>query len=105
VPPFLARAAPLIFRPSPRPLEAPFTAQLRLSEAVANATCQRQRNRAGEAVLVGLNFGAGEHLLRYSISDTLCNERMDRFQTRVGFGGEKESKCLQKKTQLGDVRF
>jgi len=25
--------------------------------------------------------------------------------TRVGSGGEKESKCLQKKTQLGDVRF
>jgi hypothetical protein len=72
----------------------------------ADATCEHQRNRAGEAVLVvGLNLGAGEHLLRDSISDTIRGERMDRFQTRVGFGGEKESKCLQKKTQLGDVRF
>jgi hypothetical protein len=95
----------LIFRPSPRPLEAPLTAQLRLSEAEADATCEHQRNRAGEAVLGGLNLGAGEHLLRDSISDTICDERMDRFQTRVGFGGEKESKCLQKKTQSGDVRF
>jgi hypothetical protein len=69
------------------------------------ATYERQRNRAGEAVLVDLNFGTGERLLRESISNTLCDERMDRFQTRVGFGGEKESKCLQKKTQLGDVRF
>jgi hypothetical protein len=34
-------------------------------------------------VLVGSKFGAGE--LRDSISDTLCDERMDRFQTRVGF--------------------
>jgi hypothetical protein len=70
------------------------------------ATTEHQRNRAGEAELVvGLNLGAGEHLLRDSISDTICDERMDRFQTRVGFGGEKESKCLQMKTQLGDVRF
>jgi hypothetical protein len=30
---------------------------------------------------------------------------MNRFQTRLSFGGEKESKCLQTKTQLGDVRF
>ena len=94
-----------MFGPSPRPLEAPLTAQLRLSEAEADATCEHQRNRAGEAVLVGLNLGAGEHLLRDSISDILCDERMDRFHTRVGFGGEKESKCLQKKTQLGDVPF
>jgi hypothetical protein len=65
----------------------------------------RYGNRAGDAVLVGLNLGKGEHLLRDSMSDTICDERMDRFQTRVGFGGEKESKCLQKKTQLGDVRF
>ncbi len=100
-----ASSASLIFRPSPRPLEAPLTAQLRLSEAEADATCEHQRKRAGEAVLVGLNLGAGEHLLRDSISDTICGERMDRFQTRVGFGVEKESKCLQKKTQLGDVRF
>ena len=100
-----ASSASLIFRPSPRPLEAPLTAQLRLSEAEADATCEHQRSRAGKAVLVGLNLGAGEHLLRDSISDTICDERMDRFQTRVGFGGEKESKCLQKKTQLGDVRF
>jgi hypothetical protein len=59
-----ASSASLIFRPSPRPLEAPLTAQLRLSEAEADATCEHQRNRAGEAVLVGLNLGAGEHLLR-----------------------------------------
>jgi hypothetical protein len=98
-----ASSASLIFRPSPRPLEAPLTAQLRLSEAVADATCEHQRNPIVEAVLVGSKFGAGE--LRDSISDTLCDERMDRFQTRVGFGGEKESKCPQKKTQLGDVRF
>jgi hypothetical protein len=78
----------LIFRPSPRPLEAPLTAQLRLSEAEADATCEHQRNRAGEAVLVlGSNLGAGEQLLRDSISVTLCDERMNRFQTRVGFGG------------------
>lgn len=49
----------LIFRPSPRPLEAPLTAQLRLSKAEADATCEHQRNRAGEAVLPGLNLGAG----------------------------------------------
>jgi hypothetical protein len=61
----------LIFRPSPRPLEAPLTAQLRLSEAEADATCEYQRNRAGEAVLVGLTLGAGEQLLRDSISDTI----------------------------------
>jgi hypothetical protein len=52
-----ASSASLIFRPS-RPLEAPLTAQLRLSEAEADATCEHQRNRAGEAVLVGLNLGA-----------------------------------------------
>jgi hypothetical protein len=46
-----ASSASLIFRPSPRSLEAPLTAQLRLSEAEADATCERQRNRAGEAVL------------------------------------------------------
>jgi hypothetical protein len=74
-----------------------------LSEAKADATCEHPRNPAGEAVLAGSKFGAGE--LRDSISDTLCDKRMDRFQTRVGFGGEKESKCPQKKTQLGDVRF
>jgi hypothetical protein len=51
------------------------------------ATYERQRNRAGEAVLVDLNFGAGEQLLRDSISDTLCDERMNQFQTRVGFDG------------------
>jgi hypothetical protein len=54
-----ASSASLIFRPSPWPLEAPRTAQLRLSEAEADATCEHQRNRAGEAVLVGLNFGVG----------------------------------------------
>lgn len=66
-----ASSASLIFRPSPRPLEAPLTAQLRLSEAEADATCEYQRNRAGEAVLVGLTLGAGEQLLRDSISDTI----------------------------------
>jgi len=86
-------------------LETPHTAQLRLSGPEADATCEHQRNRADEAVLIGLNLGAGEHLLRDSISDTLCDERVDRFQTRVGTGGEKERKCLQKKTQLGGVRF
>ena len=54
-----ASSASLIFRPSPRPLEAPLTAQLRLSKAEADATCEHQRNRAGEAVLPGLNLGAG----------------------------------------------
>ena len=49
--------------------------------AADNATCEHHRNRAGEAVLLGLNFGAGEHLLQDSISDTLCDERMDRFHT------------------------
>src|ERR1039457_914999 len=85
-----ASSASLIFRPSPRPLEAPLTAQLRLSEAEGDATCEPQRNRAGEAVLVGLNLGAGEHLLRDSRSDTICDERMDRVHTRVGFGGRSE---------------
>jgi hypothetical protein len=33
-----ASSASLIFRPSQRPLEAPLTAQLRLSEAEADAT-------------------------------------------------------------------
>jgi hypothetical protein len=28
-----------------------------------------------------------------------------RFQTPVGLGAEKESKCLQMETQLGGVRF
>jgi hypothetical protein len=55
--------ASLIFRPSPRPLAALLTAQLRLSEAEADATCEHQGDRAGEAVLVGLNFGTGGHLL------------------------------------------
>jgi hypothetical protein len=54
-----ASSASLIFRPSPRPLEAPLAAQLRLSKAEADATCEHQRNRAGEAVLPGLNLGAG----------------------------------------------
>ena len=76
-----ASSASLIFYPSPRPLEAALTAQLRLSEAEADATCEHLRIRAGGAVLVGLNLGAGEHLLRDSISDTICDERMDRFQT------------------------
>ena len=67
--------------------------------------CEHQRDRAGESVPVGLDLAAGGHLLRDSISDTLCVERMDDFQTRVGFCGEKESKCLQKKMQLGGVRF
>ena len=66
-----ASSASLIFRPSPRPLEAPLPAQLRLSEAEADATCEHQRNRASEAVLVGLNLEAGEHLLRDAISDTI----------------------------------
>ena len=66
-----ASSASLIFRPSPRPLEAPLTAQLSLSEAEADATCEHRHNRAGEAVLVGLNLGAGEHLLRDSILDTM----------------------------------
>jgi len=74
---YLASSASLIFRPS-RPLEAPLTAQLRLSEAEADATGELQRNRAGEAVLVGSNFGVGGHLRRDAISDTLCDERMDR---------------------------
>jgi hypothetical protein len=72
-----ASSASLIFRPSPRPLEAPLTAQLRLSEAEADATCEHQRNRADEAVLVGLNLGVGERLHRDSISNTLCDERRD----------------------------
>jgi hypothetical protein len=41
------------------PLEALLTAQLRLSKAEADATCEHQPNRAGEAVLPGLNLGAG----------------------------------------------
>ena len=60
-----ASGASLVVRPSPRPFEAPLTAQLRLSEAEADATCEYQRNRAGEAVLVlGMNLRAGEPLLR-----------------------------------------
>jgi hypothetical protein len=59
-----ASGASLIVRPSPRPLEAPLTAQLRLSRAEADATCEHQRNRAGEAVLApGMNLRAAEHLL------------------------------------------
>ena len=42
------------------------------------ATSEHQRNRAGEAVLVDLDFGVGERLLRDSISNTLCDERRDR---------------------------
>ena len=96
-----ASGASLIVRPSGRPLEAPLTAQLRLSKAEADATYEHQRNRAGEAVLVLImNLRVGEHLLRNSTSD-----RMDRFQTRVGLGSERESKCLQMETQLGGVRF
>ena len=73
-----ASSASLIFRPSPRPLEAPLTAQLRLSEAEADATCEHQRNPAGEAVLVDWNFGAGGRLHRDAISNTLCDDRRDR---------------------------
>jgi len=98
-----ASSASLIYRPSPRPLEAPLTAQLRLSEAQADATCEHQRNPVVEAVLVESKFGRASFEIQFRIP--LCGERMDRFQTRVGFGGEKEGKCLQKKTQLGDVRF
>ena len=54
-----ASSASLIFRPSPRPLEAPLAAQWKLSKAEADATGEHQRNRAGEAVLPGLNLGAG----------------------------------------------
>jgi hypothetical protein len=80
-----ASGASLIVRPSPRPLKAPLTAQLRLSKAEPDATCEHQRNRAGEAVLVrGTNLRAGEHLLRNSSADT-----MDRFQTQVSLGGRK----------------
>jgi hypothetical protein len=101
-----ASGASLIVRPSPWRLEAPLTAQLRLSKAEADPTCEHQRNRAGEAVLVlEMNLWAGGHLLRNSISDTLCGERIDRLQTRVGLGRERESKCLQMKTHLGGVRF
>jgi hypothetical protein len=60
-----ASGASLIVRPSPRPFEAPLTAQLRLSREVADPTCEHHRNRAGEGVLVpGMNVRAGEHLLR-----------------------------------------
>jgi hypothetical protein len=58
----------LIFRPSPRPLEAPVTVPLKLSKADADSTCEHLRDQAGEAVLVlGSNLRAGEHLLRDSI--------------------------------------
>jgi len=54
----------LIFRPSPRPLEAPVTVPLKLSKADAGSACERQRNQAGETVLVlGSNLRADEHLL------------------------------------------
>ena len=99
----LSRAigASLIVRPSPWPRETPLSAQLRLSKAEADATCEHQCNRAGEAVLVlKMKLWMGEHLLRKLSSDT-----MDRFQTRVGLGGERESKCLQIKMHLGGVRF
>lgn len=67
-----ASGASLTIRPSPRPLEAPLTAQLRLPTADADATCEHQRNRADEAVLVlPMNFAAGEHPLRNSSSDTM----------------------------------
>jgi hypothetical protein len=63
-----ASSACLIFRPSPRPLEAPVTVPLKLSKADADSTCEHLRDQAGEAVLVlGLNLRAGEHLLRDSI--------------------------------------
>ena len=86
VPPFLVRAArprSSVPRRSRSKRRSPH--KLRLSKAEADATCEHQRNRADEAVLVlGTNRRAGEHLLRNSSLDT-----MDRFQTRVGLGGRK----------------
>jgi hypothetical protein len=39
--------------------------QLRLSKAEADATCEHQRNRAGEAVLSGLHLGAADSRLNF----------------------------------------
>jgi len=62
-----ASSASLIFRPSPRPIEAPLTAQLRLSEAEADATCEHQRNPVGEAVLVDRNSGRASFEIQFRI--------------------------------------
>jgi len=79
--PVLGRSSPPVgsrpTRTARGPLEAPLTAQLRLSEAEADATCEHQRNRAGEAVLAGLNLGAVEHLLRDSMPDTIYGDKMN----------------------------
>jgi hypothetical protein len=67
------------------PLEALPTAQLRLSKAEADATCEHQSNRADEAVLViRTNVQAGEHLLRKSSPDTMAP-----FPNARRFGGRK----------------
>ena len=62
------------------------------------------RNRAAKLYRQDEPRGGG-HLLRDVIADTLCDERRYRFQTGSIFGRRKESKCLQKKTTSGDVRF
>ena len=50
-----------------RPLEAPLTAQLRLSKAEADATCEHQRNPVGEAVLVDRNSGRASFEIQFRI--------------------------------------
>jgi hypothetical protein len=66
-----------------------------------DATCENQRNRAGEAVMAPANEPPGGPASASKLNFGYNN----RFQTRAGLGGEKESKWLQMKTQLDGVRF
>ena len=59
VPPFLASSASLIFRPSPRPLETPLTAHLRVPKAEAGANCEHQRNRASNCFAIQFRIPYG----------------------------------------------
>jgi hypothetical protein len=93
-----ASGASLIVRPSPRPLEAPLTAQLRLSRAEADPTCEHHRKSSRRSCTgarnepLGGRASASKFKLVYIRSD-----RINRFQTRVGLGGERESNVYNKK--------
>ena len=75
---------------------------MRLSGAEADATCEHQRNPVSEAVQAGSNSGLASFDIQFRIPYVMSEWTGSR---REYFGGEKESKCQQKKTQLGDVRF
>jgi hypothetical protein len=90
-----ASGATLIVRSSPRPRQAPLTAQLSLSGAEAVPTWDTIVTR--EVVLM-----PGMNPRRASISFDnklvyVSSDRMNRFQTRVGFGGERENYVYKSK--------